>query len=153
MSNMKTDFTPDEPSIKFIFGNILVNILHISFLPPSAHINFDFHCHSSYELHFIYEGKGILELPGETYKIGPGMFFLTGPEIYHKQISEPDSPMAEYCITYDIKEVKAKQKENEFYWPEEMEELARLLKGTFFWIGTDEHGSIILSRNVLSMLD
>lgn len=56
------------------------------------------HSKNSYEIHYVSFGCGKLISQGETYEITPGTLFVTGPEVFHEQISVPDNPMTEYCI-------------------------------------------------------
>ena len=58
------------------------------------------HSHSanSYELHYITGGKGSLATDSTTYVLTKGDFFITGPEIYHKQTTDKDEPLEEIYI-------------------------------------------------------
>ncbi len=56
------------------------------------------HSKNSYEFHYISYGYGTLRTESETYDITPGTLFVTGPEVEHEQLSDPENPMTEYCI-------------------------------------------------------
>lgn len=63
------------------------------------------HCHGRhfYEAHLIYSGKGTLIANGSQYPLVPGDFYMTGPNIDHGQLTDSDNPMAEYCLSLEIR--------------------------------------------------
>lgn len=84
--------------LSFVLSDICFKILSIGqerILTP-----FPRHSHSknSYELHYIKSGSGTLIAGGITYLITPGTFYVTGPEVYHEQISDPNNVMTEYSM-------------------------------------------------------
>ena len=56
----------------------------------------------SYELHYISYGYGTLIANDTEYAVKPGTFFMTGPGIFHEQISVPEDPMTEYGVYLQI---------------------------------------------------
>ena len=56
------------------------------------------HSRNSYELHYISYGCGTLIADDVRYNITPGTFYMTGPQVFHEQISDPDDPMREYGV-------------------------------------------------------
>lgn len=56
------------------------------------------HSKNSYEMHFIVDGEGALITDTEEYKLSKGNFFVTGPNIYHKQSTNPQKPLTEYYL-------------------------------------------------------
>lgn len=60
----------------------------------------DGHRHSkdSYELHFITGGQGTLETDTAVYRLQPGDFFVTGPNVYHAQASDKAQPVEDIFI-------------------------------------------------------
>ena len=54
------------------------------------------HSKNSYELHFIVDGEGRLTTDTKTYTLSKGDFFVTGPNIYHQQSTNPEKPLTEY---------------------------------------------------------
>lgn len=56
------------------------------------------HSRNSYELHYISYGYGTLIADDERYDVTPGTFFMTGPQVFHEQISDPEEPMREYGV-------------------------------------------------------
>ena len=56
------------------------------------------HSKNSYELHFIVDGEGTLTTDTSSFELRKGDFFVTGPNIYHKQSTNPEKPLTEYFI-------------------------------------------------------
>ena len=56
------------------------------------------HSKNSYELHFIVDGEGKLTTDTKTYNLSKGDFFVTGPNIYHQQSTNPKNPLTEYFL-------------------------------------------------------
>lgn len=137
----------DELDIKITLGRLLINIYYIRFMPPSPDWSVKNHSHSSYELHFIPCGRGTLAANRKNLDITPGTFYLTGPGVYHEQKSNPDDPMAEYCINFDFNVLQSSK--NRDYIPEtEIEEIIRILKNTNYWFGRDEFNSMELFERI-----
>jgi AraC-like DNA-binding protein len=142
----------NDLDIKFKFGRYAVNVLYINYEPPIPGWGYGNHNHSSYELHFIPQGRGILEVNAQKYEIVPNTFFLTGPGIFHKQVADRDDPMSEYCINFEFKQYRKKARKYDFYLEHEVDEIAEVLKKTSFWFGPDEYGTIRLFDDVLREL-
>lgn len=64
------------------------------------------HSKNSYELHFIIDGEGALTTDTKTYSLTKGDFFVTGPNIYHRQSTNPENPLKEYYIYIQSSENK-----------------------------------------------
>lgn len=60
------------------------------------------HSKNSYELHYIKSGRGTLIADDVKYRVEPGTFFVTGPEVFHEQISDPDDIMVEYGMYLQV---------------------------------------------------
>ncbi|MBR5347824.1 MAG: helix-turn-helix transcriptional regulator [Lachnospiraceae bacterium] len=56
------------------------------------------HSRNSYELHYISYGYGTLIADDVRYEVTPGTFYMTGPGVFHEQVSRPDEPMREYGV-------------------------------------------------------
>lgn len=48
-----------------------------------------------YELHYIVDGKGALTTDTKTYTLSRGNFFVTGPNVYHRQSTDVNEPLTE----------------------------------------------------------
>lgn len=53
------------------------------------------HSKNSYELHYIVGGEGTLITDSKAYKLSKGDFFVTGPNIYHQQLTNPQNSLRE----------------------------------------------------------
>lgn len=56
------------------------------------------HSKNSYELHYIIDGEGAMITDSKTYQLSKGDFFVTGPNIYHQQTTNPEKPLSEIYI-------------------------------------------------------
>lgn len=56
------------------------------------------HSKNSYELHFIVDGEGKLTTDTKAYNLSKCDFFVTGPNIYHQQSTNPKNPLTEYYL-------------------------------------------------------
>lgn len=140
----------DSLDIKVHLESLKINVLFIRFWPGTRPYIRN-HCHGTYELHFIPQGKGILHTLERDYAIVPGTFFLTGPGIYHSQSSDPTDPINEYCINFDIETVQDESTSN-LHYDNEMKEIAVVLQKTHFWFGKDDYNSTELFEKIYSEL-
>lgn len=150
----KDRYVHEDMDIKVPFGNLLINVLYFSYLPPSPRYNnFEFHSHSSYELHFIPQGRGKLQVFADTYEVGPGTFYLTGPGVYHKQTADESDPMSEYGIYFEILGDKGGKAGKDLFLEEEIHEITGILSGTNFWYGRDTYGCIGLFERMIDEIE
>lgn len=70
------------------------------------------HSRNSYEIHYISYGYGTLIADDTRYELTPGTFFMTGPQVFHEQISDPLEPMREYGAYLKVS-LPRKRPENE----------------------------------------
>ena len=70
------------------------------------------HSKNSYELHYIKSGRGTLIADDVKYRVEPGTFFVTGPEVFHEQISDPEDVMVEYGMYLQVDAPARMKKEN-----------------------------------------
>jgi AraC-like DNA-binding protein len=143
----------DDLDIKLQIGNLMINVLYIRFLPGSPDRYNKYHCHSSYELHFIPFGYGTLFAEGKSYDITPGTFFLTGPQVYHEQRSHVYDPMGECCINFELTVTKMQRQPSAELPQDEVDHIVRLLLDTKFWFGHDQYDSIRLFEKIRLELD
>ncbi|MBR7019472.1 MAG: AraC family transcriptional regulator [Lachnospiraceae bacterium] len=84
--------------LTFSMDDVTFTVLSISneqmIMPIPRHS----HSRNSYELHYISYGYGTLIADDATYRITPGTFYMTGPQVFHEQVSDPDDPMREYGV-------------------------------------------------------
>ena len=84
--------------IKFTWNNVLFNITNIGGGAMNHDIQRHAHSNGSYELHFIIGGKGELITDNEKYTLASGDFFITGPGVYHAQITDKGDPVRDVFI-------------------------------------------------------
>lgn len=92
----------DRYELFFRWGNYGFRVLHChlaSFEPGEV---VGTHKHSTFEFHFIADGKGTVDIEGKSFNLHDGMFYLTGPDVLHRQVSDAMHPMKELCLHLDI---------------------------------------------------
>jgi mannose-6-phosphate isomerase-like protein (cupin superfamily) len=47
-------------------------------------------------------GKGYVQMAGTSFTVEQGIFYLTGPEGVHEQISDRNNPMDEICLQHSF---------------------------------------------------
>lgn len=139
----------DDLDIKIPLGPMLINIIYINYEPPVPSWGYPNHSHSSYELHFVTQGRGLLEVSGRRFIIEPGTLYLTGPGVYHKQLADAEEPMDEYCINFEIKVGKRKRHKSDTFLSSETDGILYTLQNTSFWFGKDAFGTVPLFRTVM----
>lgn len=138
----------NNKDIKFMLGYLEINIININYEPPVPHRYFSSHSHSTYELHYIPYGEGTLKVNHKHYKISPGTFYLTGPGIFHEQISDGNLPMTEYCLNFQYIVRKKCTFNHHYYNKNEIDCLASILAHTHFWFGKDEFSTFGLFQRL-----
>lgn len=114
--------------LSFEINNVKFDILSISsetILAP-----FPRHSHSinSYELHYIKSGFGKLISDAREYDLSPGIFYVTGPNIPHEQVSDSNNPMVEYGMYLQTQQLL----------PKKPSDLMGRFTGCHFWIGESD---------------
>lgn len=117
----------EEANMFLQFETLTIKILKISH--GIFHKPFQRHRHGKnfYELHYIAGGGGTLVTDEGEFPLEKGLFFMTGPLVYHEQLTDVDNPTEEYCIQMEV--IPAKKSD---VYP-----AANLLTETHFWIGKD----------------
>ena len=88
--------------LSFTIENVRFQVLSIGLEKMHTPIPRHSHSKNSYELHYISYGYGTLIADEKEYDIIPGTFFMTGPGVFHEQISKPEDPMTEYGVYLQI---------------------------------------------------
>lgn len=127
----------DHMNIKVWLGQLKLNILYVKFGYFYQSIQKHTHSNKSYELHFVPHGQGTLIANGVSYPINTNTLFMTGPGIAHEQITNPEAPMAEYCICFEILRENDNPKSRSSNEEQDYFKIAERLIHTNFWIGQD----------------
>lgn len=64
------------------------------------------HSKNSYELHYIVDGEGVLTTESRSYPLLKGVFFVTGPNVYHQQSTNLENPLTEIYLYLQVSEKK-----------------------------------------------
>ncbi len=105
--------------LQFRWGDYGIRVLkwHLAAF-PAGHV-VPYHKHSEFEFHFISRGKGTVYLEDQTYRFNAGMFYLTGPELLHRQEIDPRDGSDELCLHVEIVDLPPSSAE----WGEQWERL------------------------------
>jgi AraC-like DNA-binding protein/mannose-6-phosphate isomerase-like protein (cupin superfamily) len=103
----------ERRDIRFRWGNYGFRILrfHWTTFSPSRVVGF--HKHAEYEFHFIPRGKGVVIMDDTAHPFHEGMFYLTGPEVEHRQEADAREGMDELCLHIDIVKLESPPAESE----------------------------------------
>ena len=94
--------------LSFTIDNMEFTVLSIGLEKMVTPIPRHVHSANSYELHYISYGYGTLIANDKEYAITPGTFYVTGPGVFHEQVSKPDDPMTEYGVYLQIVPISVK---------------------------------------------
>ncbi|MBP5411419.1 MAG: AraC family transcriptional regulator [Lachnospiraceae bacterium] len=129
--------------LKFYMDYVKFTVLSISNEQMITPIPRHSHSRNSYELHYISYGYGTLIADDATYRITPGTFYMTGPQVFHEQISDPDEPMREYGVYLKVSLPRKGTKS----------ELLRRFLGQSFFYGTADIEVYELMKKLISELE
>lgn len=103
------------------------------------------HNHSSYEIHFIFKGKGVLCIDNTEIDLYPGSYFVIGPGIYHSIRQNVQNPIQRYYMKFDYMTVK---NTDSFFPASEVENIIEVLSNIRFAYLNDELNSIRLIQDI-----
>ena len=84
--------------IRFRWNEHLFSIIQYGYGVFMQNMTGHSHSINSYELHYIVGGEGELITDSKRYPLKEGCFFVTGPNVYHQQITNPARPLQEIYI-------------------------------------------------------
>lgn len=87
-------------AITFYYNESKIQIVKIFSGTLDGIVQMHAHTKNGYELHLIDNGKGILDTESSRYPLSKNTLYVTGPNILHKQTSDPHEPMHELCIYF-----------------------------------------------------
>lgn len=83
-------------------GNLNIKVVSLVKVDPDENWFVTNHSHADYEFHIIPQGKGYINIEGHDMEVNGSEFYITGPYIQHKQVSDRNNPMSEYCLECEI---------------------------------------------------
>lgn len=129
--------------IQFSMGGCKFHAVNLICSPIKHNIPLHSHGINCYEIHYISEGYGTLNADEQEYAITPNTLFVTGPLVSHSQITDPSSPMLEWCIY-----LRANESETEKY-----DRIISSFLSETFWIGQDEQNILPLFQRLFYELE
>lgn len=129
-------------NINIKFGNISINVLYMHYGFFHSSVKEHIHSNNCYEIHLITVGEGTLIANNKKYEIKPNSLFVTGPNIFHEQITNLSNPMFEYCICFQLSKIKFMpiSEESMIY-----EKISNIFMTNTFWFGQD-------TQNILDLI-
>lgn len=112
----------DRLDLRFRWGRYGIQMLrcHLTSFDPGYVIPAHKHC--DYEFHFIPRGKGTVTLDEGAFPLHAGMFYLTGPQVMHRQEADQWEAMYELCLHIDIVALTdVSEASADAYWGEQWE--------------------------------
>lgn len=79
-------------------GKSTYKIVNISSGKFSSDINGHSHSSESYEIHYCFGGKGELITDSNSYMLNKNSLYITGPNLWHRQIIDKNEPLDEICL-------------------------------------------------------
>lgn len=89
-------------SLNIMFGNLSIKVINIVKVIPNYEWHVPDHSHADFEFHVIPSGSGYINIQGHDLIVKGGDFYITGPYVQHRQQSDMENPMAEYCLECEI---------------------------------------------------
>lgn len=83
-------------------GGMNIRIVNINKVEPRPDWYVPEHEHSDFEIHMIPEGRGYINIEGQDFIVEGGEFYITGPLVKHKQQTDCENAMKEYCLEFEI---------------------------------------------------
>ncbi|QBD80412.1 AraC family transcriptional regulator [Ktedonosporobacter rubrisoli] len=120
----------DRLDIRFRWGRYGIQVLRCHLASFAAGYVIPAHKHRDYEFHFIPAGKGVVTLDEGRFPLHAGVFYLTGPQVVHRQDADAQEAMHELCLHINItpiEEASEKDQWGEHWELAEAEECVRQL--------------------------
>ncbi|MDO8685168.1 MAG: AraC family transcriptional regulator [Clostridiales bacterium] len=89
-------------NLNILFGNLNIKVLNLVKVSPNRDWYVPDHSHADFEFHIIPGGRGYIGIQGHDLAVNGGEFYITGPYMQHRQLSDKENPMAEYCLECEI---------------------------------------------------
>lgn len=88
------------------------------------YVDFPGHTHANncFELHYVTDGRGELVTPLGNFRLRKNNIYTTGPDIYHMQKTDPENPMQEFCLFFEVRTIPS-------------DSILKIFFSKNFWIG------------------
>ena len=131
-----------ELELNILADNLQINVIWFRVMSNSENWIIKRHMHSSYEFHFVYEGKSIVNLDNQkNLQVNAGEFYLTAPGIYHEQLGIDGEKYIEFCLNCDLKLIED--------IPSEAQQIIKIFTETDCCIYKDQYGILSLFNQAL----
>lgn len=121
--------------IKTRFGSVIVdNIISDGFIKPYGMLHVEKHNHAVYEVQFILDGTGIMNINGHEIRIHPDSYLVIAPNVYHYHYADTKDPILKCTFLMDLKVLNS---QDDFYPKEEGIRLQNALDSITFFSHSD----------------
>lgn len=102
MAEDKAERYLEENVLRFSIGRTPVKVLGFDKV-EYRHDSYDkVHAKNHYELHYVIGGSGILVVDEIRYELRKGDFYLTGPGLIYRELSDVRNPVNEYTLIIQL---------------------------------------------------
>ncbi len=84
------------------FGGMTIKVVRFTKINSNIPWDIGAHAHENFEFHYIFDGKGVVDIEKNQIHVQKNNFYITGPFIKHGQHTDEHDPMKEYCIECKI---------------------------------------------------
>jgi AraC-like DNA-binding protein/quercetin dioxygenase-like cupin family protein len=99
---IRKSYITETMNFRFDIPDFEVYVSHVNRVGPDPTWQVPEHSHTCFELHIIPAGKGYITIEGHDLDVCGGEAYITGPYIKHAQTADPDDPMEECCMRFDL---------------------------------------------------
>ncbi len=99
---VRKSYITETMDFRFSIPDFEVYVSHVNRVGPDPNWQVPEHSHTCFELHIIPAGKGWITIEGRDFDVCGGEAYITGPYIKHAQAADPDDPMEECCMRFDL---------------------------------------------------
>lgn len=125
------------------FEGIHIQIIRFSKISDAVPWSIQLHAHDNFEFHYIFKGKGMIQLGTKRFRIRKNQIYVCAPFIKHSQFADETDPLQEYCIECKISfSTEQKDTESDYF--------SRISKETYFDCYDSEEEDLLYKFNELS---
>jgi len=99
---VRKSYITETMDFRFSIPDFEVYVSHVNRVGPDPNWKVPEHSHTCFELHIIPSGKGLITIEGHDLDVCGGEAYITGPYIMHAQAADPDDPMEECCMRFEL---------------------------------------------------
>ncbi|MGN0178109.1 MAG: helix-turn-helix domain-containing protein [Monoglobaceae bacterium] len=139
-----------RPMLRLYTERYFIQIERISYIASKQYV-IARHEHPNYEFHFCPCG-GTVRIETEKHSIRPGDFYITGPHVYHSQISDEESLGSEFCLMADISPLTKAAESKNILFDSDLDNILDILTENKTFFGRDAYGACSHLKSIYERL-